>query len=116
MIAVSVFDLKRENKIMSVAPALRIELRPDDLESPALTFTLHRNIYILAGPGGVEPPFTESKSVILTIRLRAYKILGAFMALNYTIKQVELLFAPIWYPVTDLNRRRLACKASLLTS
>ena len=27
---------------ISVAPALRIELRPDDLESPALTFTLHR--------------------------------------------------------------------------
>ena len=29
---------------MSLAGALRVELRPDDLESPALTFTLHPNM------------------------------------------------------------------------
>ena len=32
----------------TMAGALRIELRPDDLESSALTFTLHPNI--LGGP------------------------------------------------------------------
>ena len=29
-----------------MAPALRIELRPEDLESPALTVMQHRNIFI----------------------------------------------------------------------
>ena len=29
-----------------MAPALRIELRPEDLESPALTVMRHRNIFI----------------------------------------------------------------------
>ena len=32
-----------------MAGALRIELRPDDLESSALTFTLHPNV--VGGPG-----------------------------------------------------------------